>query len=502
VQEGAGATDKPDDVPDWIGADDAGHGIATEPLPSLVEVEAAVAVIPNDDLGWDDWCSVGLTIYAACGGAWAGLDIFDRWSRKSAKYDEKRTLKKWQEIRGCPPDRTGFGKLEKLADAADPEWRKKIKPEPAAGGDGKGPAKPAAGELRSVRAATVEMEALEWFWPNRFALGKIGIVAGLPDEGKGLLLSYMAACCTNAALSWPCSEGEAPRGNVILLTAEDDLADTVVPRLTAAGADRSKVEIVGMVHERDTKTGEPRQRMFSLVRDLDKLRAKIAEVGNVALIVIDPISAYLGIGEIDSFRDADVRAVLGPLKELAGETQAAIVALMHFNKKVDVLNMMLRICNSIAFAAASRHAFGVVDDPDNNRKLFVRGKNNLARKDDRALAFHFDEREVGTSQRSGKPIVAPFIVWEAGYVDVTATEALQAVSEHKAPAARDLAKKFLLRILAKRPMLVTEIEDAAKAERISVRTLARAKAALNIIAEKENKPDGKWLWRLTDGARL
>jgi hypothetical protein len=214
----------------------------------------------------------------------------------------------------------------------------------------------------------------------------------------------------------------------------------------------------------------------------------------VAMIIIDPISAYLGVGEVDSFRDTDVRAVLAPLKQLAEETTAAIVAVMHFNKKVDVLNMMLRICNSIAFAAASRHAFGVVDDPDNNRKLFVRGKNNLARKDDRALAFRFDAREIG-ADRHGVMIDAPFLVWEAGYVDVTAAEALQAVNEHKSPGARDLAKKFLQRILADGPVPAVAIEDAAKAEGVSVRTLARAKAALNVLAKRDG-PNGGWTWRL------
>jgi hypothetical protein len=125
----------------------------------------------------------------------------------------------------------------------------------------------------------------------------------------------------------------------------------------------------------------------------------------------------------------------------------------------------------------------------------VRGKNNLARKDDRSLAFHFDVRDVGHSQRTGKAITAPCIIWEPGYVDVTAAEALQAVSEHKSPAARDLAKKFLLRMLANGPVLVTEIEDAAKAEHIAIRTLARAKAALNVVAKRDGA-DGKWTWRL------
>jgi hypothetical protein len=90
--------------------------------------------------------------------------------------------------------------------------------------------------LHSVRASAVKMKAVNWLWPNRFAIGKLGLIVGLPDEGKGQVLADIAARVTCAA-EWPCGEGIAPLGNVIMLTAEDDPADTVVPRLVAAGAD-------------------------------------------------------------------------------------------------------------------------------------------------------------------------------------------------------------------------------------------------------------------------
>ena len=73
------------------------------------------------------------------------------------------------------------------------------------------------------------MTAVDWLWPDRFAIGKLGIIAGLPDEGKGLLISYIAAQITNGG-AWPCNEGHARHGKVILFTAEDDPSDTVVPR--------------------------------------------------------------------------------------------------------------------------------------------------------------------------------------------------------------------------------------------------------------------------------
>jgi hypothetical protein len=121
--------------------------------------------------------------------------------------------------------------------------------------------------LGSVCAADEEIEDYDWIWPGRFALKKIGLITGLPDEGKGVLLSDIIARVTCGS-PWPCDEGSAPSGNVILLTAEDDINDTVIPRLIAAGANRKRVTILKMMREAG------KERMFSLVTDLPVLRQK------------------------------------------------------------------------------------------------------------------------------------------------------------------------------------------------------------------------------------
>jgi putative DNA primase/helicase len=149
----------------------------------------------------------------------------------------------------------------------------------------------------------------------------------------------MAAQTTQGG-EWPCEEGRAPQGNVVLLSAEDDPSDTIVPRLAAAGADLDR-EIVKMVR------GANGSRMFSLVTDVELLRQKVNEVGDVRMILIDPLSAYLGHGKVDSFRTTEVRAVLGPVCELAAELKVAIIGVMHFNKKTDVTNALLRVSDSL-----------------------------------------------------------------------------------------------------------------------------------------------------------
>jgi putative DNA primase/helicase len=348
-----------------------------------------------------------------------------------------------------------------------------------------------ASEIVSVKASAYKMTGIKWLWQDRFAIGKLGIIAGLPDEGKGQTLAYIAAQVTNGG-KWPMNEGRSPQGSLVVFSDEDDPNDTLVPRFAAAGADLDRVHIVKMV--RDDKTG----RLFSLVSDLEALRRKILEIGDVRLVLIDPISAYLGVGKVNSFHTADVRGVLTPLTTLAIETKVAIISVMHFNKKIDVTNALLRISDSLAFGAVARHVYGVIDDTENERKLFVRAKNNVAAKTkNKTLAYRFGARMVGKDEDTGDDIMAPYVLWEPQYVDVTAVEAMQAAVESKSPAARDEAKKFLSDILAKGPVLKTEIEEAAEANGIAEKTLYRAKSDLKVIAVKDRtKHEGKWTWEL------
>lgn len=204
----------------------------------------------------------------------------------------------------------------------------------------------------------------------------------------------------------------------------------------------------------------------------------------------------MGIGKIDSFRTTDVRAVLGPVIDLAAEQKVAIVGLMHFNKKTDVTNAMLRISDSLAFVAAARHCYVVVDDKDNNRKLFLRAKNNLA-PDHKALAYGFGVRAIGHDRQTGVTIEAPHIVWHPQHVDITATEAMEAAATGQTShtQARDDAKKFLADILATGPVSKHEVEEAAEANCISERTLWRAKTELGVIAKKSGLNAG-WTWEL------
>src|SRR5262249_35229794 len=124
----------PANPPEWLvqlslaasaDADDADDDAPT-PIEALTadpaRIAAAVNVIPNDDLSWEDWNYFGMAIYGGTGGSEAGFTIFDRFSQKSKKYDAANTRAKWKEFRKYPPNRIGAGTLFYLANEANSNW--------------------------------------------------------------------------------------------------------------------------------------------------------------------------------------------------------------------------------------------------------------------------------------------------------------------------------------------------------------------------------------------
>ena len=236
------------------------------------------------------------------------------------------------------------------------------------------------------------------------------------------------------------------------------------------------------------------EKHFSLVTDLHLLRKAIVRIGNVVLVIIDPVSAYLGVGKVDSRSAADVRGTLTPLKNIAEELHIAVIGIAHFNKKDDIKSALLRVSDSIAYVAAARHVYAVLDDPeDKDSKLFVKAKNNLAR-DTKALRYGMGVKKVGHDAKLDVDIMAPHIVWHSQYVEITANEAMAAAGGH---TAKREAREFLLDRLEAGPVKADDIIDEAKQEGIAKRTLDRAKKELGIKSRKTpSKFDGEWYWEL------
>jgi hypothetical protein len=234
--------------------------------------------------------------------------------------------------------------------------------------------------------------------------------------------------------------------------------------------------------------------LFHLQADLARLEALLSKIGNVRLVVIDPISAYLG--GVDTHRNSDVRGVLGLVADLAARQRVAVVAVSHWNK-AGAGSALNRVTGSGAFVAAVRGSYMIAKDPDDDsdtRRLFVPMKNNVGPPLD-GLAFRLEQRLIGDKQ-----IVAPAITWESEKITRTANEILAA--SDNAPerqSACDEASDWLSEFVANGEIDVKTIRSQAQAAGLTWATIRRAKDRLGIRAERRSEGgggEGKWVWRL------
>src|SRR5262249_2652908 len=96
------------------------------------------------------------------------------------------------------------------------------------------------GGAQLVPLDSVQARDVSWLWPGRIARGKITLLVGDPGVGKSFLTLDLAAGVSRGC-GWPDGSASCGSGEVILISAEDDLADTVQPRLSRAGADMSRI---------------------------------------------------------------------------------------------------------------------------------------------------------------------------------------------------------------------------------------------------------------------
>ncbi len=338
-----------------------------------------------------------------------------------------------------------------------------------------------------VRLSEVQPEPVAWLWPGRFALGKLTLIAGDPGLGKSFLTLDIAARVSRGR-EWPDAPGVATTpGGVVLLSAEDAIADTIRPRLDAAGADVARIvalEAVSSVGD----NGRESARTFDLSRDLPALEAAIGSVDGCRLVVIDPVTAYLG--GVDSHKNAEIRGLLAPLGAIAERHRVAVVAVTHLNKSGGG-PAIYRAMGSLAFAAAARAAWAVSKDKDDpRRRLFLPIKNNIA-PDTGGLAYRIEPRaEVGGVD--GCPVVA----WEPGPVNVSADDALASDrDEGGGRTERDDAAGWLADLLAHGPRAARDVVRDASDAGYSIATVRRAKAAIGVVSRKPAF-GGPWEWTL------
>jgi hypothetical protein len=341
-------------------------------------------------------------------------------------------------------------------------------------------------------ASTVKMERISWLWRDRIPHKRLTVLTGAPAQGKSQITCHMAAVVTNGD-AWPDGAQYEVQGDVIFLSAEDAAEDTIVPRLKAVGANLDRVHILEAIKAPDPD-GIIRERLFSLAADIERLE-KLVLKHDVKLVIIDPVSAYMG--KADGHSNTEVRGLLAPLADLAKRRGVTVVAVTHDRKGGGKASE--RTIGSVAFTAAPRAVWAVTpekdeDDTPTGRFILTRIKGNLA-PDVGGLAYEIEE-VILPSPDFPEGIKTSRIKWHEGAILKTADELYDAAAVTQGDrGARQEAEALLRETLAGGPKAAKIVIREAREAAISDKVLRTARERLGIKPRKDGLHGG-WIWAL------
>ncbi len=367
-----------------------------------------------------------------------------------------------------------------IANASAPA---RIEPQPR---NADAPANEYARSVTLIRGSDVMPEAVSWLWDGWLAAGKMHILGGAPGTGKTTICMALAATVTTGG-RWP-DGTRSPAGNVVVWSGEDDPADTLIPRLALSGADLSRVYFIADVIE-----GAER-RSFDPAKDMEPLRRRLMEIGDVRLLIVDPIvSAVAG----DSHKNAEVRRGLQPLADLAASMRCALLGITHFSKGTGGRDPVERLTGSLAFGALARVVMVAAKHQEEGEdghtaRLFVRAKSNIGPDDG---GFEYDLRQAEMKTYPG--IFASSVLWGEA-VEGAARELLataDATGDDGEGGTLADAKRFLADLLADAPMRAGDVIRDADGAGYSKRSVQRAANKIGVLRHKDGMR-GAWLWKL------
>lgn len=319
----------------------------------------------------------------------------------------------------------------------------------------------------------VKVMPIDWLWTNRIPRATLTIVEGIEGEGKSTMLCAIAAAVTRGQglADMPLTSP----GNILWLSAEDDLGRVLKPRLQSVGADTARVFAVSEPFTFDDKGIE-------LVREMAERRSPV-------MIVIDPIFAY---AKGDPSKGADARAITNQLRLISEEFNCAIILVRHVGKSKGFGDPRAAGLYSIEWRAAARSVLLCGSDPDNpQKKALTQSKNTFGATSD-AIGYEI-------KKDPDSPTGASF-TW-VGVSDLTASRILSGMATDDEKAARQRACDMLKDALADGERLSDDIKAEAKASGISSRTLDRAKSDVGILWRREGFGVGAiFYWRLADAS--
>lgn len=318
--------------------------------------------------------------------------------------------------------------------------------------------------LTLVNLDEVEPEVIEWLWYPYIPVGKLTMMEGDPGLGKSWLTMALASYISRGkALPYQINP---EKGNVLIMSAEDGIADTIKPRLLTLKANTKNIVAIP----------EPVSFTENGCKAVDEAIKQIKPL----LVIMDPLVAYLG-GKVDLHKANETREVMARLTRLAEENHVAILLVRHLTKGGKD-KAIYRGIGSIDLTAAVRSVLAIGRNPKdpNDGRVICHIKSNLAPLG-KPLAYTLDSSDKEHPFEFGEEI------------DVDVNEVL-GQSSTNAKGSTEAAMEFLENLLNNGEALPSiEIKREAEARGISEKNLKKAKRILKLVVIQEQ---GEYKWKL------
>jgi hypothetical protein len=335
--------------------------------------------------------------------------------------------------------------------------------------------------LLTIRASGVKATSVVWMWENYLPLGELVVFSGNPDVGKGCVISDVVSHVTRMT-DFP--TGPCLHGGEVLMLASEESHGKLKARLLAAGADTDAVDFANKVEIRQGATR--REIDIAFDTDMQLLDDWLKETPTVAMVTIDPISAYFGKLKMNDKQD--VRKVFGPMQELCTKYQVTILCNEHFNKQTG-MSAIHRIGGSVAITAGPRAAFMFAKVPGEDGQYamhYIKGNDAKVKQ---GLRYTIEGVYI-TDDGVQLPETVPHVIW-GGVAEGTADDLLNNEQGLREDSSAARAVEYLKRVLV-RPMLADEVINN-RPSNCGRDAIYKAKTVLKIKA-RSNSKGGAWMW--------
>lgn len=319
-----------------------------------------------------------------------------------------------------------------------------------------------------VCLADVKPERVSWLWKPYLPLGKLCLLEGDPAAGK-TFISLAVAAAVSRGYTLGAADGQPHEpvtpGNVVLMTCEDGLADTIRPRLDSLGAEPRNV--FALEGWNVTRNGKEAAAGLVTLKDVELLEETLAE-HRPLLLIVDPVVGFMG--DADANKATEVRPLLHGLSQLAEKHGTCVLLLRHLTKGA-TSRAHYRGQGSVDFLAAARSVLLAGRDPVSGESAVAHLKSSCAPRGT-SLGYKLDAdgfQWTGASSLTGEDLVA-------------ADE-----SNGKRSSLED-AVAFLREELAGGPQPTKVVEAAAREQKIAARTLDRARQTLGVVSARSALP--------------